>query len=253
MWNYAGLTDRGIYDYKNDDRILCGTEILSDGALHGQQDKYYIACVFDGVGGRSEGFRAAQISAETLSKYNHSGLNRAGIRQMLEEVNQVILQAQQEYHIPDGMRTTVAGIYADDSHFFVFNAGDSRVYQFRENHLEQLSKDHSFVQDLVDSGEITPEEAMHHPKKNVIFKCIGHEEALCPRIMNFSGDFLNGDIILLCSDGISDVMTLQQLEQILKCHQKDLSRACTVLRETAIQLGSHDNLSVLLIQKKEGE
>ncbi len=251
MWNYAGVSDNGIYEPKNDDRILCGTEFTGYGTIQGQTENYYISAVFDGVGGMQDGFRAAQISAEFLSQYNQSGLNRKDIRLMLENVNQAVINAQNDFGLPNGMRTTVAGIYADSGKLFVFNAGDSRVYRFRENRLEQLSKDHSLVQDLLDSGQITQEEAMHHPKKNVIFKCIGHEEVLCPRIIE--SDFQNNDILMLCSDGISDVMTRNQLEQILRCHQKNLFRACMILKETAIQLDSSDNMSVILIQKKDGE
>ncbi len=249
MWNYAGLSDSGCCEPINDDRLLCGTEILSEGLCSGQSTSLYCAAVFDGVGGMAEGFRAAQCAAESLRECNIPGLTRFDIRNAVETANTRILEEQLLYHMPDGMRTTVAGIYADGENFFIFNAGDSRVYQFREQHIRQLTKDHSFVQDLVDLGEITPEEARNHPKKNIIFKCLGHEENVMPRIMDMSGSFLDGDVLLLCSDGISDVLTEEELCRIL-ADTDNLSECCTALKDAALQNNSQDNMSVLLIQKK---
>ncbi len=148
--------------------------------------------------------------------------------------------------------TTIAGIWADADHFYVYNAGDSRVYRLRHRYLMQLSRDHSLVQDLVELGELTPEEAKHHERKNVITKCLGYEDVCNPRLVDLDADFAPGDLLMLCSDGIYDDLEDTEIRDILRNHKNDeqLDACCEELYQTAIARGSKDNLSVIVVRKE---
>lgn len=254
MYSVAAKVDIGVYEKQNDDRALIGAQILTDGELSTRLNvEYVIAAVCDGVGGMAQGYRAAMMTVEECSHLNKSGISIENIRDAIEVANQRIRNVQNFENMPHGLRTTVAGVYADDERFYIFNAGDSRVYRFRFKYLTQLSKDHSYVQDLIDMGDISQEEAKSHPKKNVINKCIGHEELVNPRIIDMSDDFEDEDVILICSDGISDEMTDYDLKEILLEHSQDedLLECCHLIYKRAIEKGSKDNMSIILLRKGE--
>ncbi len=253
MFSFAVKVDIGVYEESNDDRALIVNHIVTDGELCGKiNHDHIVATICDGVGGLAQGYRAAMMTLETVSQLNAFGRSEEDIRQLIEAANQKIRQCQIDENLRNGLRTTIAGIYADASHFFVYNAGDSRVYRFRYKFFSQLSKDHSFVQDLVDMGKITPEEAKDHPKKNIITKCIGNEDIVNPRITDMSDDFMEGDIIMICSDGISDEVLDQEFKEIIFEHKKDesLDICCAELMDKAIRNGSKDNMSVILVRKE---
>ena len=153
----------------------------------------------------------------------------------------------------NGLRTTIAGIYTDSEKFFVYNAGDSRVYRFRYKYFTLLSKDHSLVQDLIDMGEVSFEDAKVHPQKNIINKCIGNDEMVNPRIIDLSDDFVNGDIIMICSDGITDEVLDAELKEIILEHKQDqdLLECCNLIYNKSIEKGSKDNMSVILLRKED--
>ena len=147
--------------------------------------------------------------------------------------------------------TTIAGLYADEEHLFVCNAGDSRVYRLRYEYLMRLSKDHSWVQEKIDSGEITPEEAFYHKRKNVITNCIGNTKKVNPRVVDLSDDMQERDLFLICSDGISDALKDEEIRDILVQYRNSdkLKECCQKLRDIAIAHGSEDNISAILIRK----
>lgn len=253
MFTYAVKVDIGVSEEQNDDRALIESHIFTDGFVVNSSNKdYLIAAICDGVGGRSHGGQAAMITLEVLSYLNRPSVELATIRTAIEEANRRIIAAWKEDYWKKGMCTTLAGVYVDQENFFVFNAGDSRVYRFRHRYLMQLSKDHSHVQDLVTMGEITMEEAKVHSQKNLINKCIGNKNSVNPRIVDMSGDFYQGDLLLICSDGISDVITEIELKDLLLQHKQDynLSQCCQELYELAIKNGSLDNLSLILMRKE---
>ncbi len=152
--------------------------------------------------------------------------------------------------MPDGLRSTLAALYVDGETVYVINAGDSRVYRFRSGELVQLSKDHSVVQNYIDMGEITEEESYSHPKKNLITKCIGNEERVNARIVDFSEDLQLGDMFILCSDGLSDCLRTREMRVMLNEDNKPLSELCRLLTKKAIEKGSTDNISICLMRKE---
>ena len=254
MYTCAAKVDIGVSEAHNDDRVLIGRNVISDGNVSTVIPEHYLlAAVCDGVGGMAKGYMAAELTLKFMSFAHRKGVNAETIHNAIEEANRRVRAYQQENNLLNGARTTISGMYADDEVFMVFNAGDSRVYRFRYKYITQLTKDNSYVQDLIDLGEITPEEARSHPERNVINKCIGHEEEVNPKITYLDDEFDVGDIIMICSDGICDVLTNKEIQAILALHKDDenLSECCDKICSKAIENGSQDNMSVLLIRKDD--
>ena len=252
MYTYAVKVDLGIHESQNDDRALIGSILLTDGELSGKIDKdCLMAAVCDGVGGMAQGYRAAMTTLEMFSHLNNQNVSNMDIQNAIEEANRRVRNIQSIENLHNGLRTTIAGFYSNGEKFIVYNAGDSRVYRFRFKYLMQLSKDHSLVQDLIDMGEITAEEARNHPEKNVINKCIGNDESVNPRIIDMDGDYSKGDILFLCSDGVCDVVTDNEIKDIISEHKADddLNQCCNLIYDKAIKNGSLDNITVILVRK----
>lgn len=256
MYICAAKVDIGVSESHNDDRILLGSNIISDGIISTRiEDNFILGVVCDGVGGLVQGFKAAEITLEFMAFLNRNGVAEATIKNAIEEANRRVRKYQEENNLSNGARTTISGIYSDGKAFYIFNAGDSRVYRFRYKYVRQLTKDNSFVQDLVDLGEISPEEAQKHPQRNMINKCIGHEETVNPKVISMENDFIQADILMICSDGISDVLSNLDIQDILNQYKDDtdLVYCCEAICQKALDNGSTDNLSVLLIRKDDNK
>lgn len=254
MWKYAGLVDIGASEDHNDDRAVIGAKLLSKGAISGTIETPYVSvAVCDGVGGRLDGDKAAEISCEVFARKTYSaGKTMDDIINAVESANEKVCETKFKQNTLQSLFTTIAGIYADDEHLFVCNAGDSRVYRLRYQYLMRLSKDHSLVQEMLDSGEITPEEAWNHKRKNVITNCIGNIGKVNARVVDFSDDMQENDIFFICSDGITDALKDEEIRDILVEYRNsdDLKECCQKLKETAIAHGSKDNISAILIRKE---
>lgn len=254
MYTYAVKVDKGSYEEQNDDRALVGSMIVTDGESGGSiSDGTILAAICDGVGGMAQGYRAAMNTLECISHLDREDVVIEDIKATIELANKQIRNTQNAENLQNGLRTTIAGIYASDSNLIVYNAGDSRVYRFRYRFMSQLSKDHSLVRDMLDMGEITEEQAKTHPQKNIINKCIGNDETVNPRIVEFVDDFMPEDIIMICSDGITDEMDDSDIKRIIAEHKEDesLVDCCRELMNRAVECGSKDNMSIILIRKGE--
>ena len=256
MFRYAVLVDTGVHEDHNDDRACVDGNIVDSGWLLGTSDKdSFLAAVCDGAGGVKQGGRAADMAVRGICGYTGEELSPADIRTAIEDINAGIIAAGEAEGARSELMTTIAGIFASGENVTVFNAGDSRVYRLRGKYIRQLSKDHSYVQDLVDIGRITPDEARLHPKKNIINKYIGIEQPVSPRIREFTEDLIEGDIFMICSDGITDVLSDAEISEILYSHscEPKLDRGCSAIRDAAVRAGSLDNMTVLLIRKEGTE
>lgn len=251
MYEFAAITDIGPKFSVNDDRILVNERIIDDGSLEGNvSNTVLVAAVADGVGGLQRGYEAADISLNSLLELNKPGLGRTDIREAVESANRKIIHRQEELHDVNGLRTTLAAIYLSDNVCYVINAGDSRVYRYRQKILEQLSKDHSIVQNMIDIGEITVEESYLHPKRNVITKCLGEEAKVNARIVDFTDDIKEKDMFILCSDGISDCLRDPEMAGIVGENGLSLLDMCRKILNKAIDNGSTDNISICLVRKE---
>ena len=254
MYSVASIVDIGVFEKQNDDRTLVGKNLIADGSYQVKvTDNFLIAALCDGVGGLSGGYKAAEITLNFFSYLNRPNVEASTITSAIQEANRRVLDLQSKESGCSGMRTTITGTYIFNDSFILFNVGDSRTYRFRYKYLMQLSKDDSLIQDMIDIGVISSEQATTHPQRNIINKCIGNNPAPVPKVVDYCDDFLDDDILFMCSDGISDVLSITELQEIILQHKndEDLTACCRHIIESAINNGAKDNMSVILIRKDE--
>ncbi len=142
------------------------------------------------------------------------------------------------------MGTTMAVALVIGNMAYIANVGDSRVYLYRENEgLEQITRDHSSVARLVEAGAITPDEVYSHPKRNEIYRSLGHQSTV--KVDTFSVPLQVGDVLLLCSDGLWEMVRDVSIEGIIESTLPDLAQTCDQLRHAALNGGGKDNISMI--------
>lgn len=243
--NFFGITDTGKHRSNNEDAFI---------AQKSAANNYVIAAVIDGVGGYAGGEVAAAIARETIidtlsvAKNDFPDILREALYKANEKINDERTKAKE--HNSMACVCTLAVADVDQNTFYYAHVGDTRLYLLRDGSLVKISTDHSFVGFLEDSGRLTEEAAMSHPKRNEINKALGFE----PDIRNNpdyieigNSPFLPGDTLLLCSDGLTDMVKRQDIADILAS-----SDALKVKGYNLINLanhnGGHDNITVVLVR-----
>lgn len=240
-----GLTDIGLIRKNNQDSYAI--RVLSDDLA--------IAVVCDGMGGAQAGNVASAVAVEAFSaaledacaqelpmdEKGRQELMREACKAANDQVYQLSLTSP-EYR---GMGTTLVGALILSDAIYVVNVGDSRCYIWSEHKLRQITSDHSIVQALVDRGDITPEEARTHPKKNLITRALGIDRDI--RCDVFRAEQKTGDQLLLCSDGLTNVVTDERIESELSRQQSPEDTARTLFA-FSVEQGAPDNVTVLLAQ-----
>jgi PPM family protein phosphatase len=243
--HFYGITDTGKIRDNNEDTFI------AEKVLKGT---FTAACVIDGVGGYEGGEVAAAIARDTVLAH----LNRGGgdAIQMMKEAlllaNERIYTERTSTPQRESMACvlTMALVDASSNQFYYAHVGDTRLYLFRDNSLVKLTKDQSFVGFLEDSGRISEKEAMSHPKRNEINKALGFDPqiALQPDyIETGSSPFLPGDLLLLCSDGLTDLVDSQYITAILS-GEGSLEEKGKALIAAANNAGGKDNITVVLVE-----
>jgi serine/threonine protein phosphatase PrpC len=144
------------------------------------------------------------------------------------------------------MGTTLAVALVIGNTAYIANVGDSRVYLYRESEgLEQITRDHSSVARLVEAGAITPDEVYSHPKRNEIYRSLGHQSTV--KVDTFCVPLQVGDLLLLCSDGLWEMVRDSTIERIMESTLPDVSQVCDELRQAALEGGGKDNISVIAV------
>lgn len=245
----AGLTDVGKVRSINQDSF----EIVED---------KHIYIVADGMGGHAAGDQASRIAVKTileiLTAYDF-GSESSGeddtengmsveelVRYALQEANEQILLASLSNQHLQGMGTTAIVTVENKGNLFVGHIGDSRTYLIRNQQLTQITEDHSVVQQLVKAGAISEEEAQVHPYKNVITRCLGMQANVEPDTLEMP--LQSGDRVLMCSDGLSNMVSNQVMQQIVNDNPDPLP-ACEKLIALANENGGTDNITVVLLYK----
>lgn len=232
-----GVTDRGMVRKQNQDYYDAWNR--QDGAF---------AVVCDGMGGARGGNVASQMAVETFfDEVDHAKAEEPvlALNQALARANEAVLQRSLSDPECAGMGTTLVAAWVQaDQHAYVLNVGDSRAYHISPSGISQITRDHSLVADLVARGKITPEEARTHPNKNIITRALGTERRTDGDL--FEVDLESGDFILLCSDGLSNVVTEQEiLYEALYGGSEET--CCRRLLDIALHRGAPDNVTVVLI------
>lgn len=210
-----------------------------------------IAIVADGMGGHRAGDTASQITIETLqSELQQLDGGMSGteceeiIKLAIAKANDKVYQAAMSDEQLHGMGTTVVLSIATEEELRIAHIGDSRAYKVSEGGIVQLTDDHSLVNELVKSGQISAEDALHHPRRNVLTRALGTEKWVLPDIQRF--DWQQHDMLLLCSDGLSSHVEPDQINRIL-CGDADLDKKADDLIQLALEAGGEDNITVILL------
>ncbi len=236
----SSLTDIGVQREMNQDYFYTSEEAV--GPLPN------LFMVADGMGGHKAGEFASRSAVEWIVRSIQSSLNKDPETILDEAINDAstrILRYARSHADMKGMGTTVVAATLLDDELLVANVGDSRLYVFDQT-LRQISQDHSLVQEMVRLGEMDPETAKHHPDKNIITRAVGVTESV--NIDFFRIERRSIRSVLLCSDGLTNMVEDTEIEQILKDDSLSVSRKVKQLVSEANAAGGRDNITVVLIE-----
>ena len=228
--NCFGLTDKGRTRPENQDSFL-----IEDC----EKASCSILALCDGMGGANAGGLASQLSAKAfVNDYPRVMLEAC------DEANGVAWAYSQFGDHLTGMGTTlVAAVLRRNGSGYVLNVGDSRAYHLHRHTLRQISRDHSLVEELLEAGIITPEQALHHPQKNVITRALGSDQDVTAD--TFEVNLGPGDCLLLCSDGLSNIVPEDEITAVLN-DSSTAEAACRDLMELALSRGAPDNVTIVV-------
>jgi serine/threonine protein phosphatase PrpC len=209
----------------------------------------HLFVVADGMGGHAGGDVASAIAAKRIAEsdteYPSVRDAQLALEQSLVAANSMLAETVFEHSELTGMGTTVSGLLRVGNQFALAHIGDSRIYRFRDNELTQVTADHTFVQRLVDSGRITPEEAAVHPRRSVLMRVLGDVDA-APEIDTAVFDIQAGDRWMLCSDGLSSYVADDKMAAILATVHTAQGAADRLVKES-LDHGAPDNVTVVLV------
>lgn len=207
-----------------------------------------LAIVCDGLGGNNAGEVASKIAVSEIHEYFLHTTNEEYLERLvsaIQHANSVIARTAESSPEHKGMATTVVALYLDQQHVIWAHVGDSRIYYWDDRGTTQVTKDHSLVQKLLDDGYITVKEAEEHPHKNVIMRALGEKPSIQVDADVVSPDKTRRWKMLLCSDGVSNVMKKHELNELLKTDDlESLSKTLSALIE---ERGAPDNYSYVII------
>ena len=215
------------------------------------EDKIKLFILADGMGGYNAGEVASKMAVETVKSYiyKHFDKNKnskENIEQLLkdaiENANDTIYKKAQNKKDLYGMGTTLDVCLIYNSKLYIGHIGDSRVYRIRKEFMRRITRDHSYVQTLIEDGKITKEEALHHPKRNMLTKALGCTEKAEPDV--YTKTFIKDDIILMTSDGLTNMVKENDIYNIIK---QDKLNAAENLVKQANENGGYDNITVVII------
>lgn len=223
------------------------------------QDYYYISTtdklnlyiLADGMGGYNGGEVASKLAIDSVKKYIENNFEKEKetkesilnlIKSAIEYANIIVYEKSKEVKELEGMGTTLDVCLIYNNKIFIGHVGDSRIYRIRQNVMRKLTKDHSYVQKLIEDGTITRKEAMTHPKKNMLMKALGCTPYVEPDVR--ARNYIAGDILIMCSDGLTNMV---KEEEIYKTVIEDAVEAPKKLIEQANKLGGYDNVTVITI------
>lgn len=211
-----------------------------------------LAVLADGMGGHQAGEVASRMAVDVIAAQVRDTAPASGTRdggtimRAVREANSAIHEAARTHSAYQGMGSTVVVTLFSGNRLYIGHVGDSRAYRLRDRTLAQLTKDHSVVQELVNRGLFTPEEARQSLAKNLVTRALGTDPTIEPEITD--AVVRRGDIYLLCSDGLTDVVSDGEIVEILRAAETDMDVAARRLVDKANDGGGPDNISVVLVR-----
>ncbi len=207
--------------------------------------------VADGMGGAQAGEVASKIAIEAFEAgLGGSGSPEERLAVRAREANRQIYDRSRTELGREGMGTTLTAAYLDDGSVAIAHVGDSRAYLFRDGELTRLTQDHSLVDELVRRGKLTEEQAAEHPQRSIITRALGPEPEV--EVDTYTFSVRRGDVLLLCSDGLTSMVSEERIGQVLAASES-LDEAADRLIQEANDAGGRDNITVVLTRVEEVE
>lgn len=245
-----GKTDVGLVRKINEDCFICEK-------LEGYDD-LFLYIVADGMGGHNAGEVASSMAVQQVDCYIKENIEaiKLGDKEIKDLIENAILYANEKVYKTSilqsnylGMGTTLSMVLAKNNRIYIGHVGDSRIYLIRDNTILRLTEDHSLVAELIKAGTIKPEEANNHPQKNVITRALGTEYTIESDVSHC--DLQNNDIILICTDGLSNAVCEEDMVHTL-LNTSDLNEACEILVNKAKESGGFDNITAVVVRMCNG-
>ncbi|MFR8044636.1 MAG: Stp1/IreP family PP2C-type Ser/Thr phosphatase [Eggerthella lenta] len=228
LTSFGSRTDIGCLRDHNEDSLVVTPPLFA---------------VADGMGGHAAGEVASEIAVRVLSELAPEHPDGEALGRAIEEANRAVIQAAREGRGRQGMGTTMTAAMLEGERLVIAQVGDSRAYLLHQGKLQQLTRDHSLMADMIEAGQLTPEEARTHPQRSVITRALGSDAHLHPDIYEINVE--TGDRLLICSYGLSGMIFDDQIENTLRRVQ-DPQRCASQLVNEAIAAGGHDNVTVIV-------
>ncbi|MGM9925329.1 MAG: Stp1/IreP family PP2C-type Ser/Thr phosphatase [Bacillus sp. (in: firmicutes)] len=238
-------TDRGKVRQHNED----------DGGVF-ETENGFLCIVADGMGGHRAGDVASSMTLSYLkdSWQQAEGIStpesaEAWLSEHIQKVNRILYDYAESHTECQGMGTTLVAALCTDRFSTIANIGDSRCYIYNENGFKQLTQDHSLVNELVRTGQISREDAEHHPRKNVLLRALGTEQKVAMDVLTIV--FEEGDSLLLCSDGLSNKVNEKEMLSVISLDitiEEQAERLVTIANDN----GGEDNITLVLLQYNDG-
>ncbi|HHT87469.1 MAG TPA: Stp1/IreP family PP2C-type Ser/Thr phosphatase [Clostridiales bacterium] len=234
------ITDIGEKRRINQDYVFCEVNAI------GNLPNLFI--VADGMGGHNAGDYASRFCVEFFTEHiRNSDITSpiALIEEAITVTNDKLYEKSKQQADYEGMGTTFVAATICDNVMYVANIGDSRLYVI-SNEIIQITEDHSLVQAMVKTGELDKDEAKSHPNKNIITRALGTNETAQPDFFEVELD--EGDIVLLCSDGLTNMLNDETIEKIIRENADNLQAATEILVKQANENGGKDNITVIIVK-----
>ena len=225
----AGVTDTGRKRRHNEDSFVLSPPVFA---------------IADGMGGAKAGEVAAALAADALR--GEGGRGEDAVEGLIQEANRRVYQRATEDAAASGMGTTMTVALLEDGRVQIGHVGDSRAYLIRDGELHQLTEDHSLVGELVRSGKLAPEDAESHPQRSVITRVLGTDPEV--DVDTITVETREGDLFLLCSDGLYSMVGNERILELVERHRGDLDAAARALVTAANKGGGEDNITVVAFE-----
>lgn len=232
--SYGSRTDVGLVRDHNEDSLTVTPPLFA---------------VADGMGGHAAGEVASEVAIQALLAHAPQTADGDELARAVVEANRAVIRAAREGLGRRGMGTTVTAAVLDGSRLVIAQVGDSRAYLLHQDRLQAVTRDHSLMADLIESGQITPEQAKTHPQRSVITRALGSDPNTLPDIYEMTVE--EGDRLLLCSDGLSGMVDDDLLESTL-IRVGNPQKCANALVDEALAAGGHDNVTAIVVDVAAG-
>lgn len=227
--DFGSRTDIGLVRKHNEDSLIVAPPLFA---------------VADGMGGHAAGEVASEIAVNTLAEHAPTCVDAEALGEAVRKANLEVIRASTDGRGREGMGTTLTAALVEGERLVIAQAGDSRAYLLHKGKLQQITRDHSLMADMIEAGQLTSEEARVHPNRSVITRALGSDPDMLADLYEINVEA--GDRLMLCSDGLSSLIEDSEIEEAL-LRVADAQRCASMLVSAAVAAGGYDNVTVIVI------